>query len=180
MASSIKSGRALAKALGVGESTVREYLQRAEWPVKRRAPWSATDLQRINAWRRQLQEDRGGSASSDDDTVKINKHLKLESMLLKRTQRKKLEGTLVEKHLLDGALEGLAKLFVQTLADLERSLPPELAGKDPGQIESCLHARFRAARESLAARQLLELETIEQVVKAANLPKARGRPAARR
>jgi hypothetical protein len=174
------SGRQLAAELGIGESTVREYLKRPDFPVRTSPPWSSAEVAKIRAWRQTLQEDRAGDGKADPSSTAVNTGYKLERMLLTRAQRKKLEGFLIERRLLDAALEGLTKLFVQSLDDMERALPTELAGKDPGEIERLLRLRFRATRESLAGRKLLELEAIDQAVKAAAQPKARGRPGGRR
>jgi hypothetical protein len=176
----INSGRQLAAALGIGESTVREYLKRPDFPVRRTPPWPAGDIAKIAAWRKELQEDRAEATKSDPSATAVSTGYKLEQMLLTRTRRRKLEEALIDRRLLDAALEGLSKLFVQSLNDLERALPAELAGRDPGEIERLLRLRFRATRESLAGRKLLELEAVEQAVKAANQPKARGRPGGRR
>lgn len=48
----ITSGRKLATAVGVSPSTVREYLDREDWPFRRTPPWPAEDAARIRTWAR--------------------------------------------------------------------------------------------------------------------------------
>ena len=74
------------------------------------------------------------------------------------------------------ALEALARLFVSSLGELERALPLQIAGLDPGQVEKVVKDRVRSIREQLAGRQVIELDSIEQAVRAQAQPKARGRP----
>jgi hypothetical protein len=180
------SGRALAKALNVSDSTVREYLKREDWPVKRRsAPWPAADVATIAAWRTMLQEDRSRSVEPETGpdgrpVVNVDRILKTARAKLVTAQYKRLEGSLVDRRLLDAALEALAKTFVKELEEAERALPQQLAGREPGEVERVLHDRFRSMRESLAGRKMLELENVELALKAANDPQAKGRPAGRR
>lgn len=62
----LSSQHKLAGALGVSQSTVAGWLKRDDWPVRRRGPWSGKDLERIRAWRAELQEDRSGKGSAPD------------------------------------------------------------------------------------------------------------------
>lgn len=174
---SIDSGRKLALELGVSQKTVREYLARPDWPVRKAPPWPAGDVERVRKWQATLQEDRAAEDEGEGKARTINLGYKLERMLHERVKRKRAEGSVVERALLDGALEALAKLFVASLAELERSLPLQLAGLDPGQVEKVVKDRVRSIREQLASRQVIELESIEQAAAAAAQPKARGRRA---
>ncbi len=176
-----KSQGELANSLGVSQQAVSKLLTRADWPVRRSAPWSAGDVAKVAAWRSTLQEDRSADASAaTENASKVNTGLKIERMLLTRAQRKRLEGELIPRSLCDAALEALAKLFVQSLDDMVAAMSVSLAGKDPGEIERLLKDRVRSIRESLHGKKLIELETIDQAVKTAAQPKGRGRSAAKR
>jgi len=172
-----RSGRALARELNVGESTVREYLARPDWPVGLAPPWSADDVAAVRTWQKTLQEDRARSSTLASNASTL---LKVESAKIKQLQRKTLEGLVIDRRLVDRALEALARLYVNSLDELERALPLQLAGLDPGQVEKVVKDRVWSIREQLASRQVIELESIEQAVKAQAQPKARGRSAARR
>ena len=160
---------------------MREYLARADWPVGKAPPWGRGDVQRVRAWQATLQEDRGGDDGEGDGKARaVNLGYKLERMLHERVKRKRAEGSVVDRALLDRALEALARLFVSSLDELERALPLQIAGLDPGQVEKVVKDRVRSIREQLAGRQVIELDSIEQAVKAQAQPKARGRPGSRR
>jgi hypothetical protein len=176
----INSIRALANAVGCDEKAIRRAIAQPGWPVRRSAPWTATDATKVNAWRATRQEDRASGEIDSAQAGKVNTGLKLERMLLTRAQRKRLEGELIPRNLLDAALEGLSKLFVQSLDDMIAAMSVALAGKDPGEIEHLLKDRVRTIRESLHGRRLLELEVIDQAVKSDAQTRGRGRPAAKR
>lgn len=179
MSAAIDSGRKLAAELGVSQKTVREYLARPDWPVKRSPAWSPADVAAVRRWQATLQEDRR-DVDADATAAKVNTGLKLEKMLHERVKRKRAEGSVVDRVLVDRALEALARLFVGSLDELERSLPLQIAGLDPGQVEKVVKDRVRSIREQLAGRQVIELESIEQAARAEAQPKARGRPGSRR
>ena len=177
----IESGRKLALELGVSQKTVREYLARADWPVGRTPPWGPKDVAAVRAWRASLQEDRSDDEAQDNGKARaVSLGLKLEKMLHERVKRKRAEGSVVDRALLDRALEAMARLFVSSLEELGRALPLQIAGLDPGQVEKVVKDRVRVIREQLASRQVIELDSIEQTVKAHAQPKARGRPGSRR
>ena len=174
---SIGSRRKLADALGVDEKTVRNLVGRPDWPAAKGPPWSAGDVEAVGAWRQTLQEDRSRESGIATQAKAL---LAVESAKMKQLQRKKLEGLVIDRGLLDSALLALTKLFVGSLEELERALPLQIAGLDPGQVERVVKDRVRSIRDQLASRQVLELESIEQAVRSQALPKARGRPGARR
>ena len=171
------SQQALADALGVNKGTLSRYLDREDWPVGRRPPWGPKDIEAVLAWQKTLQEDRAKASAVASQAATL---LKVESAKMKQLQRKALEGLVIDRRLVDKALEALARLYVGALDELERSLPLQIAGLDPGQVEKVVKDRVRSIREQLASRQVIELEAIEQAVKAQAQPKARGRPGTRR
>lgn len=180
MSKPIASGRQLAKALGVSESTTREYLARPDWPIGRTGPWTAAQVEQAKKFREQLQENRAGpepsdAASDGPSAQKVNTALKLEKMLHERLKRRQREGQLVERALLDGAMGSLTKLFVDSLSEMERALPLQIAGREPGEVERIVHDRIRGIREALSSKQVIELANIQTTIEQASRPKAKGR-----
>ncbi len=53
----------LAATMDVSRKTVTEWVKRADWPVRRRAPWSWADVHKIREWRKGL----SGAAERDAD-----------------------------------------------------------------------------------------------------------------
>jgi hypothetical protein len=184
--SQLRSGRHFAEVLGCSESTFRELVGRSDWPVARREPpWTLMDAAKVRNWRAGFQEDRnaaaagGGAAAggtADAGGMRLNDLLKFERAKLLQVQRKRLEGLLVDRALLEVSLEALARLFVLKLEELQLSLPILLAGKDAGQIEKIIIERFDSMRRDLSERQTLEITGANQRLLDAAKPKPRGRP----
>ncbi len=189
----IRSQRALAKALGVSPSTVTGWLKREDCPVKPRGPWSGRELELLSGWRRGLQEDRsgkgddpgaeragGGGGGSEavpgpSQRHKVEVALKFQRMRKAKIEADEAEGRLIERHLLDQGLAGLAAMFVGQLEELEATLPSVLK-LNSDQAEQ-LADRFADARRRLAAHESIELRTAEDAIdaKREGKSKARGR-----
>ena len=60
VAKQCKTQKDLTGVLGVSKGTVSKYIQRDDWPSKKRGPWSAAEVKKIQAWRKGLQSDRSG------------------------------------------------------------------------------------------------------------------------
>src|SRR5688500_13006407 len=104
-----KSQRQLAQAVRVSQAAVSGWTRRPDWPFARRGPW---DVAKVKSWAANLQENRAADGDAGGKSGKVTTALRRERMLHERLKRKRLEGTLVERRLLDAALEELAKLFV--------------------------------------------------------------------
>lgn len=181
-----RTQRELAAAVGRSQPAVLKWIRHPTWPFGATGPW---DVAAVKKWAAGLQEDRaadaaapsnGGAAPQDLGLAqKVALAAKNENMLFTRAKREKLQGTLVSRELLDGALRGLARMFVAGLDELERSLPYQLAGRSAAEIEKIIAERIRAQRAQLAGQTVIELQQVEQRIAADALPKARGRPASR-
>ncbi len=170
-----RSQRELAAAVGLSQPAILKWIRHEAWPFPATGPW---DVKKVQAWAAGLQEDRAKPITGAGE--KINQAWKLEKTLHERVKRKQREGQLVDRSLLDRALEAVTKSYVDALGELERALPLQIAGLDPGQVERIVRDRVRGIREQLASRQVIELDAVEQAVRLANQPKARGRPGNRR
>ncbi len=53
----------LTAVMNVSRKTVAEWVKRADWPVRRRAPWSWGDVHKIREWRKGL----SGAAEREAD-----------------------------------------------------------------------------------------------------------------
>lgn len=62
MSDHIYSIRTLAKRVGRSPSTVHAWLQRDDFPVRRKPPWSADDVVVVRRWSNELQPDRAEHA----------------------------------------------------------------------------------------------------------------------
>lgn len=81
----------LAAACGVGQSTVRTWVRRDDWPASKTGPWSELDIEPLRKWRATLQEDRSaesrGAASADDSALaglSIEKRAKLDLIIARK------------------------------------------------------------------------------------------------
>lgn len=136
MSKSITSLRQLAVALGVAVSTCSGYLKREDWPVARKGPWTAAQVDQVKAWRSQLQEDRSGKAAGAEggDGVTVSAKTKADTALkIHRARQAKVaadmaEGKVIPRPLLEQALASLATMFVQIGDDVFESLPHKLDG----------------------------------------------------
>jgi hypothetical protein len=172
MAKVSSSKAELARSLKVAAGTVSRYLRRPDSPVKKLPPWNDRDLTRIRAWKRGLQEDRARDGGNDA----VSTGIKLERMLLTRAQRKRLEISLVDRSVVEAVLNGLEKLVLDGLDDLERGLAQQLVGLAPPQAERVVRECVRAMRTRLAQHTVIELQPSDQVLEAGTKPAARSRP----
>lgn len=172
-AKAICSQRQLAKALGVSAQTVGEYLGREDWPVAGAPPWSLEDLEKVNAWRGGLQDNRARLKAKKP--TGIDYQLKRQRMLKLKQEREIQAGLYVRKEILERALVAIAEMFVTALVEMEQALPPLVAGRDPGQVEGVLADRFAASRMRLAEKRDLELARAMESARAEAKTKARGR-----
>ncbi|MEM1213024.1 MAG: hypothetical protein AAGI68_12100 [Planctomycetota bacterium] len=131
----------LADALEISRKTLLQWMDRPDWKWQRRGPWDAKAQRDIAQWRvLTLQEDRaeqGGSprddshAPADLATIARLKKAKLAADVKYQTEHAKHEqlkheilgGHYIRRDLVDGALGGLAALFVQVCDELEMRKP---------------------------------------------------------
>lgn len=180
----VSSLRKLAEKVGAGVSVVREWVKRPDWQFSRAGPWSAADVDGIKRWRSMLQEDRSGAGGpppvGHDPSVRfqIETLLKKYKADLARLQVQILEGKLVDRRLLNGALGGLTRMFVQVLEDLQASLPLKLAGQEAAAVEETLGDAFTSARQRVIQQGTIELGNVQSAIEAEHQKKAKGRPTA--
>ncbi len=154
----IISGRDFARRVGVSDAALRGYLKRDDFPCRRSPPWQLADVGKVAAWRQGLQEDRASDQPKTAQAGQVTVAAKLETMLFTRAKRKRLVGQLVDRAILESAVDAFEQLLARSFDELERSLPANLAGKDPASIEQTLHDRFIVLRHNLANTSTLSLD----------------------
>ena len=97
-----------------------------------------------------------------------------ERMLHERLKRQINGGLYVPRDLLDGALGGLAAMFVQICDELEMSLPSRFASKRADQIERELTKLLDSCRRRICEKASYELAHLSKIRKPRK--KRRGRP----
>lgn len=58
-----RSQAQLSAVIGVSRQTITQWIKRADWPVRRSAPWSSADVHKIREWRKGL----SGAAEREAD-----------------------------------------------------------------------------------------------------------------
>lgn len=168
-----KTIRGLARKCGVSDAAVRKWLKRPDWPLARKPPWSDAQIEKIADWRQTLQDNRASPSADQvslDDGVEMS-HLQAKALyereraLEKQLKREMLARTLIHRDTLDGALGGVARLFVDALQELELTLPERLAGKTAGQIANDLARIFDATRKRIVERGEFDLMRITDLAK---------------
>lgn len=152
----IPSIRALARAIGVGPTTVTEYLRDARWPFARRGPWRAGQVPAMRAWRRdtladnpaeragKLAEGIGGGGLAQAKTVAQIK------VLVEREANLKVNRLIKEREYVQRqeAEEASAKKWLavrKALGQVPRALRQLLADTtDPVDVERILTEALRA------------------------------------
>ncbi|MBI5863719.1 MAG: hypothetical protein HZB38_04275 [Planctomycetes bacterium] len=156
MASMITSGRKLATAIGVSESTVREYLARADWPFARRPPWAAADVARIRSSAQAtlspnpatLHETHGHDGGMEAlrrnplSAAKLRLTLTRAEML--NLQRAILAAEMVPRREVEDALVRRVHAARSAFQALPRQLAGRLVGRNENEIEHALDDAIRA------------------------------------
>lgn len=190
------TSRAMAAAIGVSPGRVSQLAAEPGWPVNKRGPWPAADVEAVKAWhqarRRQAPGTPAGAAptagqANDDEGPDLAKAYAQVRVLLyrERTQHEKvkreiLEGQLIRRDAVDGALGGLAAVFIAVLHDVELALPGRLAGLDAPAIEVELSRYMDAARRRIIESAEYETKSLAEATTAAQRRRGPGRPAAAR
>jgi len=156
----------LAGALGVSKSTVSKYLKRADWPARRRGPWSDEQVEKIKSWRLALQEDR--SEKNTPQPVPAGgpnyPQMKLKGDAIKAMSQgeqqliraRLMKGQVVENEIVEKSLNGITAMYVRSLNNLAASLPGQLAG-DRKTNRRIIGDVVRRIREDLIAQREIEL-----------------------
>lgn len=185
-----RSQDAFAKALGVSKSTLSKYLRLPDWPAKRKPPFSETDLDRARSWRAILREDRSGKAAPPAPAVgagggggDINlKELDLKTKIRlteERRRRAKVDADMAEqavvpREVLDRALVGLARIFIERWRSAAASLPRQLTGK-PSADKATLQAYADRVCRDLVESAQIQLATADDELLQAARKKTRNR-----
>jgi hypothetical protein len=178
-----RSGRALAKALGISPAAITGYLRRPDWPLARRPPWSGPDLDVLRRWRTWLQEDRSGKGEDPaDEAVKFGPNARQKAdVLLKLHRARKLraeadlaEGKVIERELHELAMVALARLFTSAAEDTFERLPHQLSGDRTANAAICRSAGHEL-RERILGQAELELIRIDDEIHARLMRKRRPR-----
>lgn len=180
------SQRKLAEALGVAPATVAGYVKRPDWPVRRRAPWSAADVERIKAWQQQLQEDRSGKSATaaergDDPGGTSIRTLAKGRLEWHRARREKIKADREERLVIDydlheRAVAGVARMCVHIVSDAIEALPHQLDGDAPTN-EAILRRYFADAFNRIISQAQIDLDQVDEAIEArlTGRAKARGR-----
>lgn len=167
----------LAEAIGVSKSTVSKYLKRPDWPVRRRSPWSADDVDRVSAWRVSLQDDRSEKGGRPHPTAPTPGPdyglMKLKGTAIKVLAQgeqevikaRHLKGELVEREVVDKSLNGLTAIFVRSLNNMAAALPGQLAG-DRKTNRRVIDQVVRRIREDIINQRSIELLDVDEYTKA--------------
>src|SRR5262245_31841891 len=163
----ITSGRKLARALGVAESTVREYRARPDWPFARRAPWPAADVARIRAWARATLAPNPANldaTNGDGGGLEALRRNPLSAAKLKLTltraekldlERRILAADLVPRRDVETALVRRVHAVRAAFQTLPRTMAGQLVGRNANEIELALDDASRAVLLELS--QQIEL-----------------------
>lgn len=153
----IRSQRSLAKALGVGEPTVRRYLEDPRWPFSRRPPWREADLPNMKAWASsELQRPSGDGRAEALTAIQQSpeRTLRLKHLLAKTNKLELEHGILARNFLKRSDVEQafLRRIYaVKTaLLSLPEELAPLLVGKFEDEIREILRTRITQALNEFA------------------------------
>lgn len=142
--------RALAKALGRDDSTVRDWLKSGRWPFGK-GPWSESQLPQIRAWMATLQPNR---AAGDSDALELpsptdskkERILKMKILAergkILEQQRKKNDAELLDKTAVQQKETAQAMVVMNELLTL-RALAVKMEGLNLQQREQLLEATAR-------------------------------------
>lgn len=185
-----RTWQSVAQALGVSRNALLKLRRDPEFPLES-VPASERQVERVRQWRAaRLQPDRAhpddgadadaaaeaeGEAEVDGKSMKdVELALKRERARHERLKRQILEGEYVKRDMLDQSLGGLAALFIETLNQIETSLPAKLAGKSEQEIEVELGPLLDTYRQQIVDRGVYEMQSMQDV--AAHSRQGAGRP----
>ena len=111
------SQRALADAVGVSLAAVQGWLRDRRWPFRRSAPWPASDVPRIQAWRRrELQPDR----SRPHVTLEGELHGPIDPEVRQRLDRVRAEKAEFDLAMARGELHRVDECDAETIRAIHR------------------------------------------------------------
>lgn len=160
--SMITSGRKLATAVGVSESTIREYLAREDWPFRRRPPWPAEDAARVRTWARTTLSPNPANLDAlpgHDGGLEALRRNPLNAAKLRLTltrtemlslQKAILAAEVVPRRDVEDALVRRVHAVRSALQALPRELAGQLVGQDENQIEIILDNAIRGVLLDMA------------------------------
>lgn len=153
----IDSQRALARELGVTETSVRRYVADPRWLFARTPPWPDSEVPRMQAWaNNELQRPDGDSRAEALAAIQQSpeRTLKLKYMLAK-TNKLELEREIMARRYVkreDVYRAFLKRIFAvkRAFANLPEELAPLLAGKEEPEIRDILRERLTAVLNEFA------------------------------
>lgn len=140
---SFRTQAAFARELGVSQQTVSKYAKEPSWPVRRVAPWNASDAAKALAW---IQKRLSDQAGGDEDLKRqqLSERVKLlkqrrasEAFDLKIKMGDYVSKVEVEAHQLR-QIDAVRDAMMAVPEDLG----PILANRDAVTVESVLKARM--------------------------------------
>ncbi len=129
---------------------VRKMVEDPDWPFERTGPW---DLAEVEHWRTHRYRATTKTTAAKE-ALQLRK-LQLECRRLEeqvaQLEAAREQSVSIGDH--EHALRRLAEIFVQALAGLERTLPLELAGLEPPEMELAIRERLDEGRRRLLAER---------------------------
>ncbi len=156
----------LAGFLGIRKRSLQRLLARPDWPIGKHAPWSADDAREARRWRRESLQNPN-SRKRDEVDPELARQLMEARIELAKARRDKLafenellRGRYVPRETLDGAMGGLAAVFVQILQEIEFTWPGRFShGIDVKGAERLLDSY----RRRIIEKGELELRSLSDV-----------------
>lgn len=161
-----KNQTELGAQLGVTQQAVSKLLRREDWPARRRGPWPAGDVKKLQAWHATLQEDRASDEPSPMDG--LSAALKQMNILLKKEQREKYRleneirrGELVARDMLETSLGGLTDQFLRIFDEIRLTFPRRFK-IDAARVNELMDAY----QKRLVDRAEIEQRTVAEAIEA--------------
>lgn len=140
---------ALAALIGRSERATFRHLSRPDWPVHRRAPWTAADVATIRQWLAGLKS--GGARGGLGDAERAARvRLLLERARLLQLKRGVESGRYLLRDDVDAMNVRRVLAVKAALFRLPRELAPLCVGRDAATIQVMIEARVRDICEEFA------------------------------
>jgi phage terminase Nu1 subunit (DNA packaging protein) len=150
MTVSARNQAELGELLGITQQAVSKLIKTPGWPVKKRGPWSTSEVRSVLDWHATLREQTHQGANDSvggGSAAEVSLALKQMTVLLRKEQREKVKleneikrGKLVQRELLDLSLGGMADQFVNVIEQLRMNLPRRFPGIDKDGLDHLLDA----------------------------------------
>lgn len=151
----VKSKSALARAVGVVPKTIRNWIAHPDWPFSADGPW---DEKAVRRWR----DDHTAAQQSPSEVRRLRE---IAQTRLTQAKVAVLEDKYIPREQHEEALQQLADAFVQSLVDLERTLPQLVADRSPPEVQVVLAREFDHARVKLVRQAEREQQAASKTAK---------------